>query len=78
MSKKQNTKETMKSLADLQADVKKFKEELFQMQLDHEMRKLKNTRSLFLKRKEIARVLTMLHMQQLAEKMQNKKEVVNG
>ena len=44
------------------------REELRKLNLDKQMRKLKNTRAIFFKRKEIARILTKEHM----------KEVKNG
>jgi ribosomal protein L29 len=65
MSKKQITK--VESV-DMKGQVTKAREELFQLKLEHSMRKLKNTRSIFLKRKEIANLLTNMHM----------KEVTNG
>ncbi len=72
MAKKQNIKEavTVKAVADLKVDLSKAREDLFNLQLDQKMRKLKNTRSLFLKRKEIAKILTAMNLQ--------KKEVANG
>lgn len=56
--------------------VQKAREELFQLKLDHSMRKLKNTRSLFLKRKEIARLLTTMHKS--VRQAQDGKEVTNN
>ena len=44
------------------------------MQMDNQMRKLKNTRSIFLKRKEIARMLTVMKL----KSMLDKKEVANA
>lgn len=70
MAKKAVAKEAVKAVADLKADLVKAREELFNLKLDLEMRKLKSTRSIFLKRKEIARILTNMNMQ--------KKEVANG
>ena len=70
MAKQAVAKEAVKAVADLKADLVKAREELFNLKLDLEMRKLKSTRSIFLKRKEIARILTNMNMQ--------KKEVANG
>lgn len=44
-------------------DLEKLQEELFRMKIDLNLKKLKNTRSIFLKRKEIARMLTAQNMQ---------------
>ncbi|HEV2339572.1 MAG TPA: 50S ribosomal protein L29 [Patescibacteria group bacterium] len=53
---------------DAKAALATVREELFKLNLDKQMRKLKNTRVIFFKRKEIARLLTKYHM----------KEVKNG
>lgn len=74
MSKKTEKKQT--TTDDSAAQVQKAREALFQLKLDHSMRKLKNTRSLFLKRKEIARLLTT--MNKSVRQAQDEKEVANG
>lgn len=74
MAKKQKTDIKEKSVAALRNDVETARKELFTLQLDNQMRKLKNTRSIFLKRKEIARMLTVM----TGKKAQEKKEVKNG
>lgn len=68
MAKKQNNEIQEKTVAALKKDVEEAKKELFNLVLDNQMRKLKNTRSIFLKRKEIARMLTQMRA----------KEVKNG
>lgn len=47
-----------KNMNELQAMLAKERKELFTMKLDNSQRKLKNTRSIFSKRKEIARIFT--------------------
>lgn len=55
------------SKKELRSQVKKLRDELFQLQLDHEQRKLKNTSLLKVKRKEIARFLTTLRVMELTQ-----------
>lgn len=57
-----NTLTELKNLFD------KARNELFLLKLDKVQNKLKNTRSLFLKRKEIAFILTLIREKELAEK----------
>lgn len=66
MAKKQKADITEKSVEALKKDVEEARHELFNMKLDNQMRKLKNTRSLFLKRKEIARMLTAVKVKEVA------------
>lgn len=54
-----------KSINELQAQLKEARDELFSLRLDKAQNKLKNTRSLFLKRKEIAYVLTLIREKEL-------------
>lgn len=68
MAKKQKTDITEKSVDALKQDVEEAKKELFTLHLDNQMRKLKNTRSIFLKRKEVARILTAMKMKSLSKK----------
>lgn len=74
MAKKQTTDVKEKSVAALTADVIAAKEALFVLEQDNNMRKLKNTRSIFLKRKEIAKMLTVIQL----KNMTDKKEVKNA
>lgn len=60
MAKKQQIDVREKSKEALKKDVEAAKEALMQLQLDNKMGKLKNTRSIFLKRKEIAKMLTII------------------
>lgn len=64
-TKKEEIKKTDKAV-ELYDQLKKAKSELFQLEMDHSQRKLKNTSSLTLKRKEIARILTALRLVELA------------
>jgi ribosomal protein L29 len=48
------------------------KEELFKLNMDLAQRKLKNTRQIFWKKKEIALILTALREKQLLEKREDK------
>lgn len=59
---KANNLQTLKNL------VEKARNELFLLKLDKAQNKLKNTRSLFLKRKEIALLLTLITEKELAGK----------
>ncbi len=65
-TKKEEIKENSKAL-ELYAQIKKAKTELFALEMDQAQRKLKNTSSLSLKRKEIARLLTALRLVQLTD-----------
>lgn len=56
---------TEKELRDL---VKEKREELFHLNLDVRQNKLKNTRSIFNTRKEIARILTLIKEKELVQK----------
>lgn len=62
MAKKQKIDTKEKSVVALKKDVEEARQALFHLQLENQMRKLKNTRSIFLKRKEIARILTTISM----------------
>ncbi len=57
---KQKIDNKEKSAEVLKKEVSEARKELFTFQMDNQLRKLKNTRSIFLKRKEIARLLTEL------------------
>jgi len=59
---KELEKKTVSELAQL---VKEAKEALFTLRLDNQMKKLKNTSSISLKRKEIARLLTSLKLKEV-------------
>lgn len=49
-----------KEKGELMALLQSAQGELFTLRMDHSMKKLKNTRSLFNKKKDIARILTVL------------------
>lgn len=58
-----------KSLIELKTLLKDLKLELTKLRLDMISKKIKNVHSLSLKRKEIARVLTLVHEKELAEEL---------
>ena len=58
----------IKEIGELRVDLKKGKADLVDLRLDHSQFKLKNTRQIFTKRKEIARILTMIKIKELASK----------
>lgn len=49
-----------KTKEELDILLKQVKDELFNLFQEHNLRKLKNTRSIFSKRKDIARILTVI------------------
>lgn len=58
----------IKSVKELQKVIEETKKTLVQLQLDHSQNKLKNTRSIFLTRKEIAAMQSILQQVKLKEK----------
>ncbi|MFH1832658.1 MAG: 50S ribosomal protein L29 [Candidatus Levyibacteriota bacterium] len=54
-----------KTIPELKARFLELKNELFQLKLDKFQKKLKNLRSVFEKRKEVARILTILEEKKL-------------
>lgn len=52
---------------ELRKTLKQAKEELFNLTLDNKQNKLKNTRSIFWKKKEIAYILTALKEKELSK-----------
>ena len=68
MKKKDIQELHSKEAGELVALLKKAKEELFNFRMDHSMKKLKNTKSLFNKKKDIARILTVLSEKKIALK----------
>ena len=56
-----------KSETELKSLLKEKRKELFNLNLDNKQNKLKNTRSLFNTRKEVARILTLMREQELAK-----------
>ena len=57
-----------KSEKELRELLKSKKEDLFKLNLDNKQNKLKNTRSIYNSRKEIARILTLIRERELAPK----------
>lgn len=64
----------LKSVKELSNLVEEAKDALALLRLDKTQNKLKNTRLLFLKRKEIAQMLTIIRLKELAEIQAKKKE----
>jgi ribosomal protein L29 len=63
----------LKSIKELNNMVTKAKDEIVALNLDKIQNKLKNTSQLWIKRKEIAQMLTIIRMKELAEiKAKNK------
>lgn len=67
MAKKEK-KQKEQTVAELRLELDKIKEELLTLRLDKSIGKLKNTKSLFHKRKEIARILTYLKQKEVIAK----------
>jgi ribosomal protein L29 len=61
-----------KSEKELAKTLLEAKEELFKLTMEHSQRKLKNTRQIFWKKKEIAMILTALKENTLAKKGEEK------
>lgn len=59
-------KEKIKDTTDIKTALKEAKESLLSLRLDLSMGKLKNTKAVFHKRKEIARLLTRKRQEELA------------
>jgi len=57
-----------KSEKELRELLAEKREELFKLNLDNKQNKLKNTRSIYNLRKEIARILTLIRERELAPK----------
>lgn len=57
--------EKIKSISELKNVLKEAKNELFNLRLEKAQNKLKNTSAIFLKRKEIARILTSLREKEI-------------
>lgn len=69
MPKKTEKKEEKKTnnFEELKKQIMNLKNELLNLRLEHAQGKLKNTSSLTLKRKEIAKLLTMLRISELTK-----------
>ena len=59
-------------LKNLENLLNKTRDELSNLRLDKTQNKLKNTRSIFLKRKQIALILTLITEKEISEKVKNK------
>ena len=60
--------EKVSTLVEMREAIAKAKKEIFELQLDKAQGKMKNVKSLFLKRKEVARLLTKLREMQIYAK----------
>lgn len=56
-----------KSMTEIRAMVQEARKELLTMRLDFSQNKLKNTRSLSNKRRDIAQMLSILHIQEMTK-----------
>jgi ribosomal protein L29 len=63
----------IKSVTELKKMLKDVQSSLLQLSLDKEQNRLKNTRSLFMARKDIAALKTVLHMKEGGEKIKDQK-----
>lgn len=61
-------KKTEKTLQELKKEAKDLKTIVLDMKLEKSQNKLKNLRSIFMKRKEIARILTQIRQMELSPK----------
>lgn len=68
MRLKDKQKLRLNTLQEFRKMLEEARNELFLYKLDKAQNKLKNTRSLFLKRKEIALILTLIREKELVEK----------
>ena len=62
------------SLKELSVKIKSLKKEIAELTLDKNMKKLKDLKSIFKKRKDLAQVLTVFTAKQLLEKLEPKVE----
>lgn len=60
------------SIKELVDKIKSLRKEIAEAIMDRNMKKLKDTKLVFKKRKELARVLTVLRQKQLLEKLESK------
>lgn len=56
-----------KDMEELKNDLRSARQDLSNLLMDHSQFKLKNTRQIFNKRKEIAKILTVLRTKELTE-----------
>jgi large subunit ribosomal protein L29 len=66
--KKKVTEIANKNEKELKELLTEKKEELFKFEIDNKQNKLKNTRSIFNTRKEIARIMTLIREKELVAK----------
>jgi large subunit ribosomal protein L29 len=71
MKKKEKKEFFAKTIQELRKLLEEKKEELFQLSQELAQGKLKNTRSVFHKKKDIARILTILREKELLENVKN-------
>lgn len=69
---KKESKPKIKTLAELRKEVKDTRDLLTDLRLEISQNKVKNLRSLFLKRKDLARMLTSIRKMEMAEERATK------
>jgi len=74
---KKDSKIKTKTLEELKKEVKDARGQLFDLRLEMSQNKLKNLRSIFFKRKEIARLLTQIRQMELIKPAVRKTENEN-
>lgn len=62
-------------MKDLTVKIKAIKKDLADLELDKNMKKLKDLKSLSKKRKDLAQILTVVRQKQLLEALESKMEV---
>jgi len=75
MKKKQKKELFSKTIPELSLLLKETREKLFSFKMDHTRKKLKNTRSIFMTRKEVARILTILKEKEFQKEKEEAKKV---
>lgn len=67
-----------KTIPELKLLLKEAKDSLFGFRMEHSKKKLKNTRSIFQKRKDIAKILTVIREKEFEDKNSSIVEKVEG
>lgn len=67
MKTKEKKEVFSKDISELKNRLKEAREQLFEMRMDFSQNKLKNSRQLFFKRREIAQIMTVIREKELAK-----------
>lgn len=67
-----------KTVPELKLLLKETRDSLFTFRMEHSKKKLKNTRSIFQKRKDIAKILTVIREKEFEDKNSSIVEKVEG